>query len=810
MFETWSTLSLVVSQLCSDEIYSHPGVPLVDHLRAVATGCSEGRSGLSRKLRYIVGACHDFGKATHFFQEYLVGERSKSVQTNHSTISGFACFFALREAGFEPLECAQGWMAVTRHHSPLVNTGGEGGVFDRVFYDIAAPTDAYEEQVRDIGARSSTVQAIYDQLEVPLNIEQFCEWVGENGHIRDISQALHYQGSIQEQPFESAIEVIELFAQLVAADKLDASGYILPDRHHIPKDAVLHHLETEFGSPAPGSINEYRERARNGASSQLESLETIPSVLSLTLPTGLGKTFTGIHVALQLRARKSAQSESPPRIVYALPYTAIIDQNFDKLKAILSSSNVSIRPETILKHHYRSQDDYFTQGEEIDDETDADFGRQLMLTDRWESEIICTTFVQLLESIVVPSNRQSIKLPSLRDAIVILDEAQAVPVQYWDVVRRACAELAEDWNCTFIAMTATQPGMFSDAPPLVPDPEVYFDALNRVTFRVDRSVEGNQSPLAYSDLVNQIVDDVLSEDKPEILLVCNTVSAAREMFHRVEEQLNDSSSVELEFLSSAVRPIDRSARIQQLHSEAANQRVVVSTQVIEAGVDLSFDKVVRDFAPLDSIVQAAGRCNRHSLTAGGEVRIVQTVDDNGVAPATLIYDSPRLDATRRVLASLSETNSGLTEAQVTHEGVTRYFEELAKVKVTDDSVGALRRWNFKSARMKLIPDTYSMDVFVFSRETSEADREIFEGYKQAVEAGRWTEARNLKPEFFDRVVSVSLYSPDSDRAQAIQKLPFDEELELYYLPADTDQFSSWYDPNTGLEFPSSTVDSRLI
>lgn len=799
----------MVRPLCSADLYSHPEVLLIDHLRAVATQCAAGGPTSTKKLRYIVGACHDFGKATGFFQEYLFEKRPQSQQTNHSTISGLACFYALRAAGFTPIECVMGWLAVTRHHSPLINTGGEDGVFDRVFYDTMAPINVYDEQARDLAHRADVVQSMYNSLSVPLDVADFCEWVIKKGYVRDISSAVGYTGSLAEQSFDSAIRVIELFSQLVAADKLCAAGYDLHERSPLPADAVETYVHDIFGEPEAESIDALREQARREIVDRIAAFDDLPLLLSLTLPTGLGKTFTGFDAALRIRHRKPVDDGSP-RIIYALPFTAIIDQNFTEFERVLNHAGLPTGPETMLKHHYRSKDDFFATESKKDTETDAEFWRHLMLTDRWESEIVTTTFVQLLESLVVPSNRQSIKLPNLRDAIIILDEVQSIPVEYWDVIQETCRQLASDWNCTIIAMTATQPGLFDDVTPLISDPSIYFDPLNRVTFSIHPSVDGEAGPLSYDTLTERVVDVASETPRQDILVICNTVDAARTLYKRVATRTEIDDEVRLEYLSSAVRPCDRTARIQSLSQEIEEQRIVVSTQVIEAGVDLSFDHVVRDFAPLDSLVQAAGRCNRHSVSGGGNVEIVQLVDDDGTVPTNVIYDSPRLDATRRVISSLIEDGRALPEPIVTNDAVQCYFDELANVKVTDSSVSALRWWDFEDARITLIPETHSVDAFVVSETTTAADLEILDAYESAITAGEQSEARQLRPEFYDRVVSVSLYAPDSSRAKAMSRLPYVDTLEIYRVPAHQSQYSDWYSQQTGFELQSSTVDSRLI
>jgi len=793
-----------VIPLSSVELLSHPDTSLEVHLQTVADRCASGQPESNTEFRYILGACHDFGKSTQFFQEYLLEDRSQSTLTNHSAISGLACFYTLRTAGFSPRECAIGWVVVARHHSPLINTAD---IFQRAFFDSNAPLDDYIKQAKDIRSRTDIVQAIYDSLGVPLDVEQFCSWVESEQYLQDICESLSFGGSVSEQPLESAFQVIELFAHLVAADKLAAAGYTLPERSLLPSDAVETYTTEVFGNPAQSTINQLRTDARIAARNQIETYESLPKVMTLTLPTGSGKTLTALDIALQIRDDKQGEGVAPPRIIYALPFTSIIDQNFEQFCKVFEHAGLEITPELLLKHHYRSRDDYVTMSGQ--DTTDERFWRDVMLTNRWESEVVTTTFVQLLESLVVPSNSQSLKLPNLRNAIVILDEVQAVPTRYWEVIRRCCEQLAVDWNCTTIAMTATQPGMFVNAPSIVPNHSEYFKQLERVTFDIHESVFGD--PLSFAALSEHIEQQIESTDRPDTLIVCNTIRSAQTIFELLSNTLKDESERELEYLSSAVRPYDRRKRVAALRESTSDQRIVVSTQIIEAGVDLDFDTVIRDFAPIDSLVQAAGRCNRHQLNGGGKVEFVETVDESGRKPATAIYDTPRLDATRRALERVITDDAVIAESVMTTKVVTSYFDELTTVKITDESIQPLQHWRFEDARINLIPNSFSVDVFVVNPEMPGADREVYDAYAEAVQYNEHGTARELKPDFYDRVVSVNLYSPDSDRASDIQRLPLpSDELGVYRLPTHQPGYDEWYDTQTGFQIPESSVDSRLL
>ncbi len=796
--------------LYSDELFSHEETLLEEHLQAVATSCSNGLSESSQRLRYIIGACHDFGKATQYFQEYLIGDRSQSQLTNHSAISGLACFYALQSEGFNSRECAMGWYVVTRHHSPLIDVGGSSGAFQRTLFSSTAPRETYAKQAESIQSRKYQIQEIYDHLDVPIDIDTFCAWVKTKQYLKDIAGALSYAGSVDEQPLHSAFHVIELFSQLVSADKINAAGYELPTRNQVPTDIVNNYINDMFGGYKKGSINELRASARSSARECINNFESIPNILTLTLPTGSGKTLTALDLALQIRQEKQTTATELPRIVYSLPFTSIIDQNFNVFRNVLEHAGIDCTPEILLKHHYRSRDDYVTS-DKNQEATDSGFWRDLMLTNRWESEITTTTFVQLLESLIVPSNSQSIKLPNLRNAIIILDEVQAVPTKYWDVIRACCEQLAEDWNCTFIAMTATQPGMFTDSVSIVPNSKEYFERLDRVSFEVKDSIF--TEPIPIDQLSRRVISRIRSSSS-NILVVCNTIKSARQLFEYIFSEIHSqgrADEYQLEYLSSAIRPCDRRNRINSLQEKNNRQQIVVSTQVIEAGVDLDFDLVIRDFAPLDSLVQAAGRCNRHEIDGGGQVKFIRMIDDDKRVPANSIYDYPRLDATRRVLAGYGEGPILIDEATMTTRVVSSYFDELSTAKTTNASIRELRRWQFSSAELHLIPDTFSVDVYVIDPNNVDADRELYDEYMSAVRDNKRGYARELKPDFYDRVVSVNLYSPHSDRSERIHRLPLpDDEIGVYLLPTHRAGYREWYNNKTGFEIPDSTVESRLL
>jgi len=785
--------------------------------------CGAGYENTQQRCYEIIGATHDFGKASSFFQAYLKEERDQGKYTSHAPISALACYYSLRVEGFDPHYCVTGLLAVDRHHRSLTNADGNGGIFETVLSDRRQ--DICERQAEDIAQRTQTVQAVYDKLGVPLDVSNFVEWIRSEQYLRDLFEETGYDGTIDVKHNLEGYAVVEAYANLVAADKIAASGYELPARTTLPPGAVDTYVDQEFDSPADGSINELRESARREVQSAVDQLPLDEHIYELTLPTGVGKTLTGLMAALRLRNRLEAETRDSPRVVYAVPFTTIIDQNFKIYQDVVATNGIEAEPSVILKHHHRSDADYRTSTHAESDPTDAGFGRAMMLTERWESEIVATTFVQLFESLLVPTNAQTLKFPNLQNAVLLLDEIQSIPAKYWDVIETVLETITERWNCRVITMTATQPALFDGACSLIQSdtdnqdtsdsldaPNRYFDALDRVQFQFDGSLAPGAAPMTHPEFVETVCETAGTNPDADILVVCNTVASSRRVVELLAEtDIGRGSS--LVYLSSAVRPIDRRKRIERLETDSDERKIVVSTQVIEAGVDIDMDIVYRDFAPLDSMVQAAGRCNRNATTGqSGIVNVVRLTSGEENDPSRLIYDHPRLDATRRLLEDRGLIGEAAPESTVTGTLVPTYFEHVREIKKTDECLNALDTWAFEDASLQLIDDILTADVLITTPE--EFDRHgcypPLETVKEALRSGNPDTVPTAKQALYERTVAVNIYAPDSDRAQRVAQLPLpNTKLELYHINSNG-QYANWYDEQTGFQLPDDTVSHRIL
>ncbi|KAF5031473.1 DEAD/DEAH box helicase [anaerobic digester metagenome] len=344
-------------------------------------------------------------------------------------------------------------------------------------------------------------------------------------------------------------------------------------------------------------------------------------IYRLCVPTGGGKTLASLRYALQ-----HAILHKKRRIIYAIPFTTIIDQNADVVRKSLKKDRV------ILEHHSNLIQD--SGGNKTRDQmnaplTESDEGdRRSLLTERWDVPIILTTTVQLLNTLFLGKTQSVRRMHNLANSIIILDEVQTIPIKCLDMFNAALNFLAEVCGATIILCTATQPGSnvgvsvrCSLPENLVPDYEELFGKFRRTIIR-DARIPGGYSASALADLVLE-----QQRTNTSVLVVMNTKKAAKNLYAALKRRYPACS---LHYLSTALCPSHRREKLAHLNKELKDRTPVicVSTQLIEAGIDISFDCVIRSLAGLDSIAQAAGRCNRHGEDARRNVFIVNSSEEN--------------------------------------------------------------------------------------------------------------------------------------------------------------------------------------
>ncbi|HQE50610.1 MAG TPA: hypothetical protein PKV93_14815, partial [Fervidobacterium sp.] len=282
----------------------------------------------------------------------------------------------------------------------------------------------------------------------------------------------------------------------------------------------------------------------------------------------------------------------------------------------------------------------------------------------FKDPLIVTTLAKFWEVLYSPAANDSMSFHRLKDAVVILDEPQSIPAKYWQGFGETLKFLSEKLGTHFILMTATQP-MIAKGEELAP----------KVSFPRNRHEYNVSNEKITLDDMKVIIDENASYHNRSSLVILNTRKEALKSYVLLRNILGEN----LFFLSAWVIPEERMKRIKKLKEleKLGRRRNLVSTQVIEAGVDLDFDYVFRDMAPFDSIVQAAGRCNRRMMNEVGRIDIAEIVreDKSGRSYASYVYDDISLDVTKEILIQRRK----FSEMDV-QEMLSKYYDQLGKKK----------------------------------------------------------------------------------------------------------------------------------
>lgn len=541
----------------------------IQPLRAHLTGVAQRAGAFAEAFgagahAYRTGLLHDVGKYAPDVQRRMA-DPEHVAKVNHTSAG------ALEARARRDLFAT---FAIAGHHGGLPDTGGRGdGPNDGTLMVKLA------HRPQDYSAWRAEVQ--------PENAVALPSWLGMD----------KLAGSFYTRM---------LFSCLVDADFLDTEAFMRPDAPERgggeSMDALLAKLDTYVAPwfPAKNPLNERRCAILN----RCRAMGAGPKGLyTLTVPTGGGKTVSSLAFALRHAAEHGCD-----RVIYVVPYTSIIEQNAATFAQILGEDNV-------LEHH--SGVEY---GEDSRDDAAAlSAVRKRLATENWDAPVVVTTAVQFFESLYAASTSRCRKLHSIANSVIVLDEAQMLPLDYLMPCVYAIAELVRHYGATAVLCTATQPaldGLFRQCAPelriteIMEQPQALYEFFRRVTFQQEGELDGGA--LAQR----------LAQER-QALCIVNTKKRAQDVFDSLPEDGRFH-------LSTLMTPNDRSGVIRTIRARLAAGQVcrVVSTSLIEAGVDVDFPSVWRERAGLDSILQAAGRCNREGKRARTEsvVHIFTTGD----------------------------------------------------------------------------------------------------------------------------------------------------------------------------------------
>ncbi len=401
-----------------------------------------------------------------------------------------------------------------------------------------------------------------------------------------------------------------------------------------------------------------------------ESAKWQSGIYTLTAATGSGKTFSSLRFAID-----HAQINGKKRILYVLPFTTIIEQNAKQVREALQAgdnllehhSNVIVEDKSCLKKDLKEQ------SLEIR-ETDDEFGSKYrLLTEQWDSPIIFTTMVQFLNTFFASGTQSIRRFHNLTDAIIIFDEVQALPVKCISLFNESINFLCRECRDTIILCSATQPSLESlQRHSIQIDGEMIQDVLGKFhAFKRMNVIDFRKNgKMTITELGGLAGKQIL--ENQSVLIIVNTRNLARDIYEELRSRNMDEDSI-LYFLSTNLCPEHRGDTIDDMKAalEGGKKVICVSTQLIEAGVDISFECVIRHLAGLDSIAQACGRGNRNGEHAIKNTYIIE-LEEEKLGSLKVIELGEK--HTREVLNEFRKNNEKFDGELLSPSAIKKYFD----------------------------------------------------------------------------------------------------------------------------------------
>lgn len=613
---------------------AHKNQELHEHLEGVAelAKIHAGKIGIEN-YGELLGLLHDFGKYSSEFQKYISDAIKKGdPQFNPDEDEDFEDPAGKKgkidhsTAGAQFLSCKNGMsnahkilaqflsLCLVSHHSGLINclTTDNKGTWDS--YSMRLSKDHELTHVQDCVRNID--KHVLERINTILADESFTKPFEEK--CRNIVRT-----SPGKKPFSTVSQfqlgllVRFLFSVLIDADRQDTADSEKPKTakhrqqgNYRSWNEMIERLENKYKTfDTKNPVDEIRNEVSMHC---LLAAQRPKGLFTLTVPTGGGKTLASLRFALG-----HAEKHLMDRIIYVIPFTSIIDQNAQVVREILEPKEC---PEDtgkiVLEHHSNIG-------------ADVQSWKEKLLTENWDAPIVLTTMVQFLEAVFGAGTRGARRMHQLANAVIIFDEIQTLPVKCVHLFNNAINFLVDHSESSVVLCTATQPLLglvderkgalkLSEKNELMPDVGMLFVDLKRVHVHDCRKSPG----WTYPEIAALAVEQVAKSGS--CLVVVNIKKTARIIFEEAEKE-----GLEVFHLSTGMCPAHRKKVLKMIRQKLDDYEPILcaSTQLIEAGVDIDFRSVIRMLAGLDSIAQAAGRCNRHGGPEIGNVFIVNPADE---------------------------------------------------------------------------------------------------------------------------------------------------------------------------------------
>ncbi len=646
-------------------LLSHPDKLLLTHVQGVRDNTKKLSSS---KIAELVALFHDLGKINPNFQSKLDPDKTVNGYANHSYLSAYA-FFCTFGCSIQNMEALKQFLdvdnfsqndlialtvSIAKHHgnlpdfSPTDHTGTGASILSK---DENSALYYFLNQEKNL--------PVYEFINHFISINDFRQFLTTQNVQRGYSEQLVFKGENNKSALDFFLDNQFAFASVIQADKADAGkiGNIIDDQ--------LETIQTFSKCFNPqldlylGKLNQYSElnklrtTIRNNAVLNIrEGLRSDEHVFELTAPTGSGKTLMMLSLASEIIKEKGAK-----RIIYGLPFLSITEQVEAEVLKIFEGNEEFIQRIDSKSENHRFE----TIQAELDDSPTEEKILEANILEFQENTFaypfVITTFVRFFETLLSNRNAELLKLPNFSKCIFLLDEIQALPPRLYGFFVAYIKKFCTKFNSYAIISSATQPNFElpvnnSDAKNFFSDYEKPISLLPLSYFENDLfnryQIEFEKEPID----IETLKDSVLSENQ-SVLVILNTIDDTKELFKKLQDKLETD---ELLLLNTHFTPQHRKLKIYLAKRSLRQDKriVVVSTQLIEAGVDIDFPVLYRDFGTVASIVQSAGRCNRNGkLNSFGRVKLFK-LQNRGKIRSELIYQGKDKEILRFTKESFSE------------------------------------------------------------------------------------------------------------------------------------------------------------
>ena len=652
-----------------------------------------------QKLLAIISLCHDIAKQRKEFQQFITSEsytattKERSHAPQGAILAAAICF---KQDDIPDEYTFIAYYAVYYHHQNLPDFQP---IKDKLFELDAKFNSKVSTHKSEL---STALQSKYTAPKIKKQLELITQESLQKS-LKKFNVETFFQKSTAIEKIKT-IELYRYYSSLCFADKMDSAG--IPKTYFKgtePNSQEFYEYTENFSEPET-EFDEYRNQAQEEIKQNISQfIKSDSNFGRITLPTGYGKTVSAFMTSLGI-----IKETDKTNIIYALPFTSILDQIADDITNNYFKYE-SESPKFTVHHHLAKTKSELN--EEKLNHGEVSEQKKALFAESWQSEIVLTTFVQLFESVIGPTNNQSIKLPSLKNSVILLDEIQSIPENWWPLISRVIQELIQTYNCYIVSLTATQPKFITQqsditAYNLIKEPTDYYKYFKdnpRIRYKLDSSTTNfiqskNAKKKDYNEAANEITDTTYST-----LSITNTIKSTNLLYDNVQSNIKEkfdkgeymdlnqwyyerntqtkeiqatNKDIYYGILTSRTQPTERKEILDVTKKLLQDNKTVIlcTTQIIEAGVDISFDKMYRDFAPLPNIIQAAGRCNRENKNTKSTVTIwtLESPQKEGKTPATVVY-GPKVDRTRKIL---SESQIKLSEYYVNTQLQNEYYDNI--------------------------------------------------------------------------------------------------------------------------------------